>query len=201
MNLQIEPRIGEPLLLGKNPDGVYDYLFCNNFSVTNLYISRIISPTGSLAFNVSGIDQWTIDNLGNFLPQNTLPIGDGPDVGSYTNPTGQIYTDRLQANYVTGLSNNSNTGILQIGNAAGNEQWQITSVNCHLSPMSSHYTDIGNPFPVRNMFADVLCTGVKAGVAVDSDVTNPTSGMIRVDSTNNRLYVRVGTIWRYATLT
>jgi hypothetical protein len=32
-------------------------------------------------------------------------------------------------------------------------------------------------------------------------VTPPTDGMLRIDTTNNRLYVRIGGVWRYATLT
>jgi hypothetical protein len=48
-----------------------------------------------------------------------------------------------------------------------------------------------------------IVTKVKAGIPVDSDFVAgiQQSGLIAVDTTNNRLYVRVGTTWKYAALT
>ncbi len=46
-----------------------------------------------------------------------------------------------------------------------------------------------------------VVTKVKAGAPIDGDFNNPQSGMIAVDTTNNRIYVRVGTTWRFAALT
>lgn len=41
----------------------------------------------------------------------------------------------------------------------------------------------------------------KAGAPSDSDVTNPQDGMLLLDTTNHRLYVRDGGAWKYASLT
>jgi hypothetical protein len=50
-------------------------------------------------------------------------------------------------------------------------------------------------------FTDGVSTFVKAGAPVDGDFTYIEDGMLAVDSTNNRLYVRVGSVWKYAALT
>jgi hypothetical protein len=47
---------------------------------------------------------------------------------------------------------------------------------------------------------DGLRTKVKAGIPADGDFTVVGSGLIAVDSTNNRLYVRVGATWMYVAL-
>jgi hypothetical protein len=88
----------------------------------------------------------------------------------------------------------------------GTHYWQIGSPNWAFMPWTDNAYDIGQVAPgnarVRNVFAaGALATGVKAGAAVDGDVTFPTDGMLRVDSTDNRLYVRYGGAWHYATLT
>jgi hypothetical protein len=76
-----------------------------------------------------------------------------------------------------------------------------------LEPITDNAVDIGgNSGGVarrpRNVYvAGALATGGKAGVAVDGDVINPVDGMLRFDSTNNRLYCRVAGVWRYAALT
>jgi len=49
---------------------------------------------------------------------------------------------------------------------------------------------------------DGIQTRVKAGVPADGDFTaTVASGTIAVDSTNSRIYIRVGTTWKYAALT
>ena len=71
------------------------------------------------------------------------------------------------------------------------------------------YAETDNTFDIggtglkpRNIYAaGAVITGVKAGAAIDADVTNPADGMIRIDSTNNRAYFRVGGVWKYAALT
>jgi len=55
--------------------------------------------------------------------------------------------------------------------------------------------------PRNGFFAGAVATGVKAGAAIDGDITNPTDGMIRIDSTNGRIYVRYSGAWHYAALT
>jgi hypothetical protein len=44
-------------------------------------------------------------------------------------------------------------------------------------------------------------TFVKAGAPTDSDIPSPEDGAIVVDSANNRLWVRVGGVWKYVSLT
>ncbi len=46
-----------------------------------------------------------------------------------------------------------------------------------------------------------LVTQVKAGTPADADLDNPQSGNIVVDTTAGKIWVRVGSTWKYATLT
>ena len=49
----------------------------------------------------------------------------------------------------------------------------------------------------RNLYlAGAVATKIKAGAPVDGDFTNPVDGMIAVDSTNNKLWARVGGAWK-----
>lgn len=62
--------------------------------------------------------------------------------------------------------------------------------------------DIGHQsFKFRNVICSgALQTGVKVGAPVDADVTNPTDGMIRIDSANSKIWVRIGGVWKGALL-
>jgi hypothetical protein len=46
-----------------------------------------------------------------------------------------------------------------------------------------------------------LTTKIKAGVPTDADTATDADGTILIDTTNSRIYVRVGGTWKYATLT
>ena len=79
--------------------------------------------------------------------------------------------------------------------------WFINTATV-LGPETDNASDLGwSGGRVRSLYAYALATGTKAGVAVDGDVSGPVDGMIRIDSTNNRAYFRVGGVWRYAALT
>lgn len=54
---------------------------------------------------------------------------------------------------------------------------------------------------VSGEFEGAVATKVKAGAPTDGDFTFPVDGMIAVDSSNNRIYVRHGGSWHYAGLT
>jgi hypothetical protein len=82
-------------------------------------------------------------------------------------------------------------------------RWQIITAG-HFTAFADNTYDIGGSAanrPRNGFFAGAVATGGKAGAAVDTDVTTPTDGMLRFDSTNNRLYIRIGAVWRYAALT
>lgn len=50
-----------------------------------------------------------------------------------------------------------------------------------------------------NASTDGVVTKSKAGALSDADFTTDTTGLIAVDTTNNRIYIRVGAAsWRYA---
>jgi len=53
----------------------------------------------------------------------------------------------------------------------------------------------------RNIFVgSSVVIKTKAGIPTDADVTNPTDGMQVVDTTNHRLYIRSGGVWKYTVL-
>jgi hypothetical protein len=90
-------------------------------------------------------------------------------------------------------------GNLNLG-GNGNTQWLMQTAG--LLPAADNTYDIGGANRCRNVLASgAVATGGKAGAALDGDVTNAADGMLRYDSTNLRLYVRIGGTWRYAALT
>ena len=80
-------------------------------------------------------------------------------------------------------------------------RWYIDSSN--LAPLTNDLASIGTAaLKVKNIFVSgAIMTGIKAGAPVDADVTNPTDGMIRIDSTNSKIWVRIGGVWKGALLT
>lgn len=92
-------------------------------------------------------------------------------------------------------------GAVQVG-PGGTSKWYFATSGT-IQPMTDNAYDIGySGGRPRNIFAGgALATGVKAGAAIDADVNAPFDGMLRVDSTNGRLYVRYGAAWHYAALT
>ena len=103
------------------------------------------------------------------------------------------------------LTTTANNTSLRLGAGSSSVYWQINpAISGSLLTISDNAVDLGRVGanrPRNGFFAGAVCTGVKAGATVDADVSNPTDGMIRVDSTNNRAYFRVGGTWKYAALT
>jgi hypothetical protein len=118
------------------------------------------------------------------------------------------------ANEFNILAQQSGTGVsrnLVVGTAGSSylafvtnsvSKWAILATG-ELRPWNDNQYDLGSTSvrPRNVLAAGAVSTGVKAGPPVDADVTNPIDGMIRIDSTNNRAYFRVGGVWRYAQLT
>jgi hypothetical protein len=80
--------------------------------------------------------------------------------------------------------------------ANASPRWYI--VPASLNPLTDAITDIGDAtHRVRNFYAvGGVATKVKAGTPVDGDFTNPVDGMLAIDSTNNKIMVRIGGAWK-----
>lgn len=48
---------------------------------------------------------------------------------------------------------------------------------------------------------DGVATKTKAGAPTDADFTTPVDGLLAVDTTNSKLYIRIGGVWKAITLT
>lgn len=76
--------------------------------------------------------------------------------------------------------------------------WQITSAFNLVAGTDNAY-DIGasGASRPRNLYlAGAVATKVKAGTPTDADFTNPVDGMIAADSTANKIWVRIGGVWK-----
>ncbi len=128
----------------------------------------------------------------------------GTGVGRATrlmDATGQVW-DRV-ANAIPSVHLNAVGGGSIRFALSGTDVWDIVASG-HLLAGTDNVYDIGASGATRprNVYiAGAVTTGVKAGAAIDADVISPTDGMIRLDSTNNRIYVRVNGLWKYAALT
>jgi hypothetical protein len=95
------------------------------------------------------------------------------------------------------------TNVLGLGTATGSKWLIVESFGGHLSPFASDTYDLGtSSMRVRNVWVSgAVVNRTKAGAPVDADFTAATDGMLAVDTTNSRLYVRVGGTWKFAVLT
>lgn len=112
------------------------------------------------------------------------------------------------SNLLSILTENLGTGVarsirlrpastLSLG-SANLDRWVIDTSG-HFMGNSDNATDIGAAGATRprNIFvAGAVCNRVKAGTPADGDFTNPTDGMLVVDTTGVKIWVRVGGLWK-----
>jgi hypothetical protein len=200
-------------------------------SANELYFSAPGSAVLSLRSNSgSGTQVWKVSatdgsmgwsNIGVLTPTgNVLEQRNGASpqtlriYGTYTDASNyERGTLRWTGNSLFLNTENAGTGVARnlFVRSAGNalyvgtnntDQWLF--LNSAIFAITDNTGDIGQSGanrPRNGFFAGAVATGGKAGAAVDGDVNTPTDGMLRFDSTNNRLYIRIGAVWRYATLT
>lgn len=83
--------------------------------------------------------------------------------------------------------------------ANGTGSWSITSNGGHLFALTDNAFDIGAAGATRprNLFVSgAVANRTKAGTPVDGDVNTPTDGMLVVDTTASKIWVRVGSAWK-----
>ena len=89
---------------------------------------------------------------------------------------------------------------VNVGAGASPPAWLISGSNGSWAPGPSvaGAIDIGNTgSKVRNVFvASSVVNKVKAGTPTDADVTNATDGMMVLDSSANKIWVRLGGVWK-----
>lgn len=73
------------------------------------------------------------------------------------------------------------------------------------SSIMAQYGGGGITFPRAVQMASILKMPTKAGAWNDTDIPGyyggSSSGLMGIDTTNSRIYVRVGTVWKFAALT
>jgi hypothetical protein len=82
------------------------------------------------------------------------------------------------------------------------ERWRFTDT-AHLISVTDGAGDIGQSGATRprNIYlTGSIAVKTKAGAPVDGDYTNPVDGMVAVDTTNNKWYVRIGGTWKGVTV-
>ena len=78
------------------------------------------------------------------------------------------------------------------------DTWLLSSAGMFLANTDNTYDigAVGANRPRNGYFSGGVAVFVKAGVPVDGDFTNPVNGMLAVDSTDNKIYVRIGGTWK-----
>jgi hypothetical protein len=178
-------------------------------SAPHLYVGTIGS--GTLQFRTNNADRWAIQAGGTIIANtdNSLDIG---AVGA--NRPRTIYAGTSVVAGTSVLTPLLDTiGVHLNLAAAGVGYWLVRGTPFtgytlgSLEPIADNTVDIGgasggtNRRPRNILAAGALATGGKPGIPVDADVSQPFDGMLRLDTTNHRLYVRDGGVWRYAALT
>lgn len=121
----------------------------------------------------------TRNTIGNFAsgeePEIT-PGGTRYGVWLGTGTSGTYVADNIGVGLITGMISDTATGTVK----SGNRQLDKNEAT---------------------LFPNGVGTRVKAGIPADADFVSPADGIGVVDSTNNRIYFRVGGTWKYAALT
>jgi len=87
-------------------------------------------------------------------------------------------------------------GTLTVGSSGG-QSWVFTG--SVLTPTSDNVSDLGIPASakIRNIFvAGSVANRTKAGTPTDADVNTPTDGMMIIDTTASKIWVRIGGTWK-----
>jgi len=79
----------------------------------------------------------------------------------------------------------------------GTAKWEVSSVG-HLIASTNNGYDIGvaGNLPRNIYLAGSVAVKTKAGTPVDADYTGPADGMLAVDTTANKIWARVGGVWK-----
>jgi len=174
---------------------------------------------GALVLGAADGGMWQIGQNGFLFPlsDNVFDIGTsglrsrsaylGTSLSIGTNPA---TTGAIRLAYGSGiLSRDSANGadVLLIGlytsgsiNSVllGQSASSVRSV--HTYPQADNLFDLGSAVSAvrwRNVFvSSAVCFKVKTGTPVDADVNTPTDGMMVLDSTANKIWVRLGGTWK-----
>jgi len=140
----------------------------------------------------AGSTRWIVQSTGNFIANadNTYDIG-----ASGANRPRNIYA---AGNVIATAVYGQPSGGLTLGVNGSTGVWQIFAGVGTFLPLTDNTYDIGGGVNrVRNLFVgSSLISKVKAGTPVDADVTNPADGMMVMDSTANKIWVRLGGTWK-----
>jgi hypothetical protein len=153
-------------------------------------------------------DRWSIENTGNFFAaqDSTYTIGQ-----SLANRPLAIYTPDIRLERAGAasalirshpvaaqmeLGTLSNHAVSVITNSTA--RWVFDGTGALFAAADNTY-DIGasGANRPRNVYvAGAVANRIKAGTPVDADVTNPTDGMLIVDTTASKIWTRIGGVWK-----
>lgn len=167
-------------------------------TAANAYIARV---TGD------AFQRLVIDATGSMLWGSGAVVG---DTNLYRNGVSELRTDDLFIS--AGFTTYVGTHVLRryalaadaqptfsIENANGEHRWGLggsTVFDTNLYRFAANVLTTDDQFSAGGG----LTTKTKAGVPSDVDVQLATDGTIVLDTTNHRLYVRSGAVWKYAAL-
>lgn len=112
-----------------------------------------------------------------------------------------ISNDEINFYYQT---NGSATGFINYhGYQAGATQPRDLSIRDGQTNEIAKFGALGKTFSVVGLatLSGGVVTKTKAGAPTDADFINPVDGLIAVDTTNSKIYVRIGGAWKSVTLT
>ena len=158
---------------------------------------------------VLGSDVFLVRDSANTLAQRNGTLGQSFNI--YNTFTDSSNYERFEMNWVgnnlfiktTGAGTGSTArniqilpgGTLTVGTSIG-QTFQFNGA--HLLPTTDNISDIGvGGAKIRNIFVGgSVANRTKAGTPVDADVNAPTDGMLIVDTTASKIWIRIGGTWK-----
>jgi hypothetical protein len=195
----LEPLTDNAYNIGWLPSGRAASIYAGTSVVTPLLDTPLLTTAGNVIEQRNGTNGQALRIYNTYTDASNLERSDL----AWTGNEFFIGTSKLGTGSVRNMRLSPAGGLRIIANGGTAAAWQFTAGGSLLTEVDN-VADVGasGSNRPRNLYlAGAVSTGVKAGAAIDADVTSPTDGMIRLDSTNNRIYARVGGVWKFAALT
>ncbi len=93
------------------------------------------------------------------------------------------------------------TDLLELSSVTAPSAPSSTKVRIYDNGGTLYWKNATTTYDLSAVVGAALTMTLHAGAVSDSDFVSPTSGNFGIDTTNNRLYVRVGSTWRYVEVT
>ncbi len=191
---------GSPARFRFSEDGITWQTCTFSVSSANTWETKTCDITGISSANRDGVTKIQFDSSAATVTPFTFYFD---DINSLTSLFGGTAPGSTSAAAIMGASdlllNAQGSGAIKFNYDATNALAGTGGVIIYNGASTPLLTITGSG--MVNATAGGIATYSKAGVISDADFTNPVNGLVAVDSTDSRIYIRTGGAWHYIAFT